>query len=145
MHLHFWLEPTSTGSLPASAGRQPPAYGSMLPLWSGWPLSPENEDCGLPGFIFCPGAGMWKRHSQTENGSTWAESQSRPSCSVILSHAIHPFPCPLPSSSASEAPGSLWHKCTHTHAAQMAGHTVGPAWPLLASPWVGEWPVQVSF
>lgn len=76
----------------------------------GWPrweedLPPEHEACGSAGFIFCPGAGMWKRQGQLEKVWPWAESQSRPSRSVIL--AGHPRLCSLPPSSASPGPGSL--------------------------------------
>lgn len=104
----------------------PAAHGGTLAsrqLWEhapprgGWPLgrnsSPENEDCGSPGFMYCRGAGMWKRHSQMENGRTWVESQSTPHTHSLTRHSSSAHL--LPPSSASLAPAALWRERTHVH------------------------------
>lgn len=121
----------------------------------GWPrweedLPPEHEACGSAGFIFCPGAGMWNRQGQLEKVWPWAESQSRPSRSVILTG--HPRLCSPTSSFLSLARArlsvtrmltrsrTLAHTHTRAHTLPRLSGTrrLGQPGLLLASAWVGE-------
>lgn len=95
--------------------------------------------------VYCPGAGMWKRHSRMENGRTWAESQSTPHAHSLTRHSSSAHP--LPPSSASLAPASLWRGRTHVHThVHTHSHVAWLGQPglLLASPWMGKWSIQVS-
>ena len=123
-HTHSVRSTFLSGSLPApGAGTHQPTGTCGVP--AGWLATreegrpPERRACGSAGLYFASWG--WDMRGQPQGkGWTWADLQSLPSRSVILTD--RPPLCPLTSSilSLTQARQAGSHTCSHAHTHDLA-------------------------